>query len=194
MNTIVRHSLRPALALCAALLFAGSTPEAHAAPSNVAEQKIDLELREADLRNVLALLGQVGGVKTVLDPCVQGKVDIRLKNTPVPVVLDVIGRKFSLVYEEQGSDLIVRCANVEGDAAIKNAPRVTLSEKDAELPGVLGRLAASAKLDSVDYRAARKPRVNVTLEDVRLSTAVTALADETGLKLAVSGRRLVVTE
>ncbi|MBS2015482.1 MAG: hypothetical protein JST00_21520 [Deltaproteobacteria bacterium] len=190
MNTLVRLSL----SLSAALLLSGAAPEALAAPTNVADKKIDLELREADLRNVLELLGQVGGVRPVLDPCVHGKVDIRLKNTPVPVVLDAIGRKFSLVYEEQGSDLVVRCGDSEGDAEAKGTTRVSISKKDAELPVVLDELVASAKLDGVDYRASRKPRVNVTLESVRLSTAVTVLADETGLRLAVSGRRLVVTE
>jgi hypothetical protein len=160
--------------------------EAHAAPAGLSQQRLDLELREVEVKNVFKLLGEVGGRKLQLDPCVTGTVDIKLKNTPVPMVFDALASKLGLVYEDQGGDA--------GKEDARLATKVSVTVKEAALQSVLEMLASSAKLDGVDYRATSRPKVTITLEGVRVSTALAALADGTNLKLGVARGKLVVSD
>jgi hypothetical protein len=164
--------------------------EARAAPPGIPNRSVDIDLKSAAIENVLRLLGRIAQREVVLDPCVQGKIDLRLKNTPLPLVFDALAMKLGLVYDEDASGAIrVGCA------AAPDAPtpgvRLSVKETGAELPDVLSRLAASAKLEGVDYRAAARPKINVTLESVRLSTAIAVLSDTSNVRIKLAGHRLV---
>jgi hypothetical protein len=182
------------LALVLGTMSGTSARDAHAAPAGLSQQHLDLELRAADVKNVFKLLADVGGRKVVLDPCVGGTVDIKLKNTPVPMVFDALAAKLGLVYEDQGGDVLVRCAGDAGKEDARLSARVSVSVKEAALQDVLFVLATAAKLDGVDYRASAKPRVTLTVEGVRISTAIAALSDETNLKIGIAAGKLVVTD
>lgn len=121
--------------------------------------------------------------------CVQGTVDLRLKNTPVPLVLDALASKLRLSYEDDGGTLRVHCS---GAAGSNDATRISLTLDNASLADAADSLAKAAGLDGVDYRAKAKPKIKVTLERVR--TAILVLADESSLKIAVVKKRLVVTD
>ena len=182
------------VALAALLAFGLTSDAASAAPQGLPDRPIDLELKGADVKNVFRLLAEVSAKNVVLDPCVHGEVDLRLKNAPLPLVYDALGMKLGLVYDEENGAIMVRCAGDAGPSSAKAKARISLSEKDAPLPDVLDRLAAAAKLEGVDYRATTKPKVDVKLEGVRVSTAMTALADTSGLKIAIVKDRLVVSD
>jgi hypothetical protein len=193
----MRLSLRTARRLVAAftLLACGlASDAASAAPQGLPERHLDLELKEADVTNVLHLLADVSERKITLDPCVHGKVDLKLKNVPIALVYDALAMKLGLVYEEEQGVIKVGCAVDGGASNARGTARVSIAEKESPLPDVLDRLATSAKLEGVDYRASARPKVNVTLEGVRISTALTVLGDATGLKIAIANKRLVVTE
>jgi hypothetical protein len=187
-----------ALALTALLAFGLTTDTAAAAPANLPDRPLDIELKEADVKNVFLLLAEVSERKVDLDPCVHGVVDIRLKNTPLPLVYDALAMKLHLVYETDGTPrgpIRVTCAVDGGSEAAKaGAMRVSLAEKNAPLDQVLVRLATAAGLEGVDYRATSHPRVDVTLDRVRAATAMAVLGDETGLKISVIGGKLVVSD
>jgi type II secretory pathway component HofQ len=182
-----------ALALACALGagFAVPTPAA-AAPPSLPNRALDLELKAADIKNVFKLLAEVSQRKVVLDPCVNGRVDINLHNTPIPLVFDALALKLGLIYEEEDGAILVRCAGDGGSADAKLSARVSVAEQGAALPDVLEKVAHGAKLDGVDYRAAARPKVTITLQNVRLATTVAALSDETGLKIKVAGGKVVV--
>jgi hypothetical protein len=172
------------------VLLSGARNRADAAPPGLTTAPLDLDLSSATVTNVFNLLAEVTGRTIVLDPCVRGSVDLRLKNTPTPLVFDALAMKLSLVYVDEGDRILVRCATGvdEPEARV----RVSLDERGAALRDVVSKLAASAGLDGVDYRATRVPRVTVALDGVRLSTALAALGDESGLKVVVVNRRVVV--
>ena len=68
--------------LIAALLAPLSPVHAQAQPRGAtakAEERINLDLKSADLRNVLRLLAEVGGVNLILGDEVRGQVTMRLK-------------------------------------------------------------------------------------------------------------------
>ncbi len=183
------------LALAAALSVApfAAPSSAEAAPAGLSERPMDIEVKQADVKAVFSLLAEIGGRKVQLDPCVRGTVDLRLHNTPVPMVFDAMAAKLHLVYEDQGSEILVRCAGDAG-ADERLSTRVTVSVKEADLRAVLDVLAAAGKLDGVDYRSSKRPKVTVTVENVRVSTAVAVLGDMTGLKISVARGKLVVAD
>ncbi len=192
----MRLSMCPIVVAFACITLAGPSPRvALAAPSGLPARPLDLDLKRAGIGNVFRLLADVAHRNIELDPCAQGKlVDISLRNAPLPVIFDVLAVKFGLVYDERGTDVYVRCT---GDAASSEAllaSRVSLAEDHASLPDALGRLAAAAKLDAVDYQAHAQPSVTARLENVRLSTALTALADESGVRIIVQGGKLIVRD
>ena len=143
---------------------------------------------------MLQLLAEVSARKVTLDPCVHGKVDLKLKNVPIALVYDALAMKLGLVYEEEQGAIKVGCAVDGGGSNARGTARVSIAEKESPLPEVLGRLATAAKLEGVDYRASARPKINVTLEGVRISTALTVLSDATGLKIAIANGRLVVAD
>jgi hypothetical protein len=196
MNRTFTFARFAPMAIAAALctMSGPQVREAHAAPAGLSQQRLDLELREVEVKNVFKLLGEVGGRKLQLDPCVTGTVDIKLKNTPVPMVFDALASKLGLVYEDQGGDVLVRCAGDAGKEDARLATKVSITVKEAALQSVLEMLASSAKLDGVDYRATSRPKVTITLEGVRVSTALAALADGTNLKLGVARGKPVVSD
>lgn len=186
---------RPALlALTASLLFGLETTAAGAAPAGLPERHVDLELREADLKNVFALLAEVSERPVELDPCVHGAVDIQLSNVPVALVFDALAQQVGLHYEDDAGKVVVRCGPRPSTPAAILERRVSVAESGAALPDILARIVASGGLAGVDYRASARPQLTFTLERVKLGTALAALGDASGLRIRVEGDRLVASE
>jgi type IV pilus assembly protein PilQ len=66
-------------------------------------RRIDLDLKDADIHNVLRLLADVGRVNVVTADNVQGTVTIRMRNVPWDQALDVILQAKSLGMVRQGN-------------------------------------------------------------------------------------------
>jgi hypothetical protein len=192
--------MRP-FAFAVATLFAVLLPMdiAVAAPPGVPDQPLDLELRGADIGNVFRLLGEVSKREIVLDPCVQGKVDLNMKNAPLPVVYDVLASRLRLRYEARGAAIAVTCLGGTEPAQQQAHPapeprleaRLSLSVKAVAASALLAQVAKAAGLAGADYRGAKDPPVTLTLEDLRIATILVVLSDATGLRITVVGDRLV---
>jgi hypothetical protein len=70
-------------------------------------EPIDLNLANADLRDALAQLGKVSGLKMRIDENVQGKVSTSWQNVPWDEALDSILKENGLTYRIEGSTLHV---------------------------------------------------------------------------------------
>lgn len=176
------------LALALAIPFAS---DAFAAPTLANDRKIDIELREVEVQEVFKLLAGISETNVIVDPCVHGKVDIRLKNTPASLVFDALANKLGLVYSETSKGVEVTCRASVSPAA-PEATRVSLVEHATPMPEVAAHLAKEAHLEGVDYRATRRPDVSVTLERVKVGTALTVLAETSGLSVRVEKGKVVV--
>jgi len=69
---------------------------------------ISLDFQQADLRAVLRVFSEVSGLNIVIDPAVQGTVDVALRDVPWDQALDIILRANKLGYSIDGT--IVRIA------------------------------------------------------------------------------------
>src|SRR5262245_56519127 len=66
-------------------------------------RRISLDLKDADLHNVMRLLSDVGKVNLVVPDEVKGKVTNKLRNVPWTEALDVILRAKGLGREQNGN-------------------------------------------------------------------------------------------
>ncbi len=80
---------------------------------------VSLDFQQADLRAVLRVFSEISGLNIVIDPAVQGTVDVALKDVPWDQALDIILRANKLGYIVDGS--IVRIA-----------PLTTLSDEESQ--------------------------------------------------------------
>ena len=115
---------------------AGFAPMALGQQKGFTGRRIDLDLKDADIHNVLRLLADVGQVNVVTADNVSGSVTIRMRNVPWDQALDV-------VLQSKGLGM-VRSGNM-----IRVAPLADL-EKEREMQ--LARRAQEVKLAPLETR------------------------------------------
>lgn len=113
-----------------------ATPQA---PSRYTGAPISLDFQGADLRAVLRTFADISGLNIVIDPTVQGTVDVALRDVPWDQALDIILRANRLGYVVDGT--IVRIAPLQTLQAEQEELR-KLREAQA-LAGDLGVLTRS---------------------------------------------------
>jgi type IV pilus assembly protein PilQ len=112
------------------------TPAVLAQQARYTGRRIDLDLKDADVHNVLRLLADVGRVNIVTADNVQGSVTIRMRNVPWDQALDVVLQAKGLGMVRQGN-------------MIRVAPMADL-EKEREMQ--IARRAQEAKLAPLETR------------------------------------------
>ncbi|MEW5865930.1 MAG: secretin N-terminal domain-containing protein [Bacillota bacterium] len=70
-------------------------------------QPVTIELKGADVRDVLRILAELGGVNIVADPSVKGEVTLSLKAVPVWDAVELVTRATGLAYRYVGNTLVV---------------------------------------------------------------------------------------
>jgi type IV pilus assembly protein PilQ len=102
-------------------------------PTRYTGVPISLDFQGADLRAVLRTFAEISGLNVVIDPSIQGTVDVALRDVPWDQALDIILRANRLGYVVDGT--IVRIAPL-AVLADEEAQRQKLAEAQA-LAGVL---------------------------------------------------------
>lgn len=80
-------------------------------PRGMARKRVDIELRGADIQNVLRLLAREGGVNIVSGDDVKGSVTLKLKNVLLADAFVVVLKSLKLGYEQDGEILRVSPAS-----------------------------------------------------------------------------------
>jgi type IV pilus assembly protein PilQ len=134
---------------------------------------ISLDFQGADLRAVLRTFSEISGLNIVIDPAVQGTVDVALRDVPWDQALDIILRANKLGYLVDGT--IVRIAPL-AVLADEESQRRRLSEEQA-LAGQLGVLtktlsyAKAEELQALLTKSALSQRGTVQV-DPRTNTLI----------------------
>jgi type IV pilus assembly protein PilQ len=84
------------------------TPPIAGNPSRYSGNPVSLDFQGADLRAVLRTFAEISGLNIVIDPTIQGTVDVSLRDVPWDQALDIILRANKLGYVVDGT--IVRVA------------------------------------------------------------------------------------
>jgi type IV pilus secretin PilQ/predicted competence protein len=129
-----------------------STPTQTAAPMSgqvkFTGHPISLDFQGADLRAVLRTFAEISGLNIVIDPTIQGSVDVALRDVPWDQALDIILRANKLGYMVDGTIVRIAPLSVLAD---EEAQRRKLTEEQA-LAGelrVLTRSLSYAKAEEV---------------------------------------------
>jgi type IV pilus assembly protein PilQ len=115
-----------------AAVQAPTVPVPLSAPVSGAKQytghPISLDFQGADLRAVLRTFAEISGLNIVIDPAVQGSVDVSLRDVPWDQALDIILRANKLGYSVDGTIVRVAPLNVLAD---EEKQRRSLAEAQA---------------------------------------------------------------
>ena len=134
---------------------------------------VSLDFQGADLRAVLRTFAEISGLNMVIDPAVQGSVDVALREVPWDQALDLILRANKLGYSVDGTIVRITPLTV---LAEEEAQRRKLAEEQA-LAGdlrVLTRTLSYAKandLQALITRSALSQRGTVQV-DIRTNTLI----------------------
>lgn len=102
-------------------------------PTRYTGVPISLDFQGADLRAVLRTFAEISGLNVVIDPSIQGTVDVALRDVPWDQALDIILRANRLGYVVDGTIVRIAPLSVLAD---EEAQRQKLAEAQA-LAGVL---------------------------------------------------------
>jgi type IV pilus assembly protein PilQ len=109
---------------------------------------VSLDFQGADLRAVLRTFSEISGLNIVIDPKVQGTVDVALKDVPWDQALDIILRANSLGYSVEGT--IVRIAPLDAlEAEEKKRGDLAKAQIEAAQITTLTRQLSYAKGEEV---------------------------------------------
>ena len=146
-------ALQAMLAVGAAslLLACAGTRVAPAAPTVYTGRHIDLDFKEANLLNILRLLGDVGNVKIWVDDSIAMNppmVTMRYRDTPWDQVLDELARKYAGQIRREGNTYFLsRYSTTVAHTYVGKA--VDLDFADADIRVVLGALAEAGGVHMV---------------------------------------------
>jgi len=102
-------------------------------PTRYTGVPISLDFQGADLRAVLRTFAEISGLNVVIDPSIQGTVDVALRDVPWDQALDIILRANRLGYSVDGTIVRIAPLSVLAD---EEAQRQKLAEAQA-LAGTL---------------------------------------------------------
>ena len=118
---------------------ATQVPGGGAAPQRYTGNPVSLDFQGADLRAVLRTFSEISGLNIVIDPTIQGTVDVALRDVPWDQALDIILRANKLGYVVDGTIVRIAPLTVLAD---EEAQRRKLSDEQA-LAGELRVLTRS---------------------------------------------------
>ena len=144
---VARPAAKPA-AQTPATPAPAATPATQAAQPRYTGHPVSLDFQGADLRAVLRTFAEISGLNVVLDPTIQGTVDVALRDVPWDQALDIILRANKLGYVVDGTIVRVAPLSVLAD---EETQRRKLAEEQA-LAGelkVLTRALSYAKAEDI---------------------------------------------
>ncbi len=167
----------------AALLL--RTPQSSAQEQPMSQQRggrtyagnpVSLDFQQADLRAVLRVFSEISGLNIVIDPAVQGTVDVALKEVPWDQALDIILRANKLGYMVDGT--IVRVA-----------PLTVLSEEESQRRKLADEQALAGNL-----RVITKMLSYAKAEDLQSLLTKSALSSRGTVQVDARTNTLIITD
>ncbi|MCS6900311.1 MAG: type IV pilus secretin PilQ [Polyangiaceae bacterium] len=139
---------------------------ANNAPRRYTGARVDLDMKDADVHNVLRILADVGKVNIVTADNVKGDVTLRLRNVPWDQALDVVLQAKGLGMIRQGNMIrVAPLADLEKEREMAIARR----KQELELAPVETRLIPVSYADAATMQGRAKellsPRGSIAVDD-----------------------------
>ncbi|MDR2406294.1 MAG: type IV pilus secretin PilQ [Deltaproteobacteria bacterium] len=123
-------------------------------------ERISLDFQNADIHNILRLIGEVSGKNVVVSDAVSGKVTLKLRNVPWDQALDIVLASKNLDFEEVGNVLRIDTKD--------NIRRATPDYSDPTIRVTLDKWTYTPKYSSVTTLAAELEKAKSPRGTVRV--------------------------
>jgi type IV pilus assembly protein PilQ len=155
---------------------APQTPVGGTTPQRYTGNPVSLDFQGADLRAVLRTFAEISGLNIVIDPTIQGTVDVALRDVPWDQALDIILRANKLGYVVDGT--IVRVA-----------PLTVLADEETQRRKLADEQALSGELRTLT-RALSYARG----EDLRALITATVLSQRGSIQTDPRTNTVIITD
>jgi type IV pilus assembly protein PilQ len=155
---------------------AAAAPAVPQNPSRYTGHPVSLDFSGADLRSVLRTFAEISGLNIVIDPTIQGTVDVSLRDVPWDQALDIILRANRLGYSVDGT--IVRIA-----------PLTVLADEESQRRKLSDEQALAGEL-RVMTRALSYARA----EDLKALITATALSQRGSIQTDVRTNTIIIND
>jgi type IV pilus assembly protein PilQ len=137
---------------------------------------VSLDFQGADLRAVLRTFAEISGLNVVIDPAIQGTVDVALRDVPWDQALDIILRANRLGYSLDGT--IVRVA-----------PLTALAEEESQRRKLQDEQALAGEL-----RVYTRPLSYAKAEDLKALLTSTALSQRGSIQTDARTNTIIIND
>jgi type IV pilus assembly protein PilQ len=145
-------------------------------PTRYTGAPVSLDFQGADLRAVLRTFAEISGLNIVIDPTIQGTVDVALRDVPWDQALDIILRANKLGYLVDGT--IVRVA-----------PLAVLADEEAQRQKL-----AEAQALAGELRVFTRALSYAKAEDLRALLTATVLSQRGSIQTDARTNTLIITD
>jgi len=152
----------------------GAVPGANA--PRYTGQPVSLDFQGADLRAVLRTFAEISGLNMVIDPTIQGTVDVALRDVPWDQALDIILRANKLGYVVDGT-------------VVRVAPLAVLSDEETQRRKLSDEQALSGEL-----RVLTRSLSYARAEDLRPLLVATVLSQRGSIQTDVRTNTLIIND
>jgi len=145
--------------------------------------RIDIDVEDAGLADVMEQIGRLVDRNVLVDPSVQERVTVSLREIPWRDAVDVIARMTRCDVEERPGGILI----------LTQPPRVTIQFSDANVRTVLQLLAAYSGKTIVLGPGVGDQAVTTDFREVHWHEALDTLARTAGLAVTTLGDHILVT-
>ena len=149
--------------------LAGTTTEVQTEERRFTGEPISLELKDADIKDVLRTFAKITGLNIVVDPDVTGSVTVNLENVPWDQCLDIVLRINRLDYVVENN--VLRVAKVERLTQEKQAIAALREQDEAAKP-------MRTVTKALSYAKAKEVKEVLTSQGFILSARGTVVVDD----------------
>lgn len=146
--------------------------------ASLRDERIDLEVKDAPVADLLTLLGDIGQARFEVSACVSGVVSLELQSVTARTVLLTIGDSLGLAYSA-GKDgaVVVDCV-----PALDEEARIDFEASDLPLADVLSMLGEAGGT-SIESESCEGLRVDLRVERASPQTVLREVVSQAGATL-----------
>jgi type IV pilus assembly protein PilQ len=139
-------------------------------------QSVSLDFQGADLRAVLRTFAEISGLNLVIDPTIQGTVDVALRDVPWDQALDIILRANKLGYVVDGT-------------VVRIAPLIVLADEETQRRKLTDEQALSGEL-----RVLTRSLSYARADDLRPLLVATVLSQRGSIQTDIRTNTLIIND
>lgn len=145
---------------------------------------VTLSVKDADVRDVLKMMGEQSGINVVPDPTVTGLVTLTVQNVTVDEALEALVKAYSYNYTRVSENIFIVGKQPLKEpylCTIKNG-KLTLIAQGQDIKRVLNDIATKGKINII-YDQSVNGQVNANLIEVNIQDGLKSLCYSTNLVL-----------